>query len=54
MVLKSIIGIVAGALLGFLYYRFVGCSTGSCPITANPMSSSLYGAAIGFLVGMAI
>lgn len=41
---------LAGALLGFLYYKFIGCSTGACPITANPYTSTLY----GLLVGLAL
>ena len=48
--LKIIIGTVAGAVLGFAYYRFVGCSSGSCPITSNPWASIGYGAIMGFLV----
>ncbi len=30
------IGAGVGAGLGFLMYRFVGCRTGACPLTANP------------------
>ena len=37
-------------LLGFLYYKFIGCSSGSCPITSNPMNSTLYGAVMGMLI----
>lgn len=33
---------LGGALLGLGYYAFVGCSTGSCAITSNPLSSMLY------------
>ncbi|MBF0502505.1 MAG: YtxH domain-containing protein [Candidatus Riflebacteria bacterium] len=36
-----------GAVLGFLYYKFVGCPSGACPITANPYTSTLYGLLIG-------
>lgn len=39
--------IVFGALAGFLYYHFVGCVSGTCPITSNPYYSILYGALIG-------
>ena len=46
----TIAGIVSGALGGFLYWHFVGCSTGSCPITSSPINSSIRGAAMGGLV----
>ena len=48
---SPVIRIALGAVLGFLYYKFVGCATGSCPITRNPWTSTLYGAVIGGLVG---
>ena len=50
MVLKIIIGVAIGGALGFLYYKRVGCSTGTCPITSNPLSSTLYGAIVGALL----
>ena len=46
-----IVGGAIGGILGFLYYRFVGCSTGSCPLTSNPYTSTLYGIVIGALIG---
>jgi hypothetical protein len=45
----SIIGIVAGAIGGYLYYHFVGCASGTCAITSKPMNSTLYGAMMGGL-----
>lgn len=51
-ILKIGIGTLAGAALGFLYYRTIGCSTGSCPITSNPWSSTLYGAGFGLLISI--
>lgn len=45
-----VIGAVAGALGGYLYYIEVGCTSGSCAITSNPYLSMLWGAAIGYLV----
>ena len=42
---------VGGAILGFGYYKLVGCRSGSCPITSNPYASTFFGAVIGFLVG---
>jgi hypothetical protein len=48
--LRLVISIAIGAVGGFLYYRFVGCSSGACPITANPYISTIYGAIIGAVV----
>jgi len=45
-----IVGITAGLIGGFLYYWFVGCNSGTCPITSNPWISTLYGGVIGYLV----
>ena len=50
MILRIIIGIVVGGGLGFGLYKFVGCSTGTCPLTSNPVISTIYGAVIGGLV----
>jgi hypothetical protein len=36
MALRAVIGGVVGSGLGFLMYRFIGCRTGACPLTANP------------------
>jgi hypothetical protein len=43
--------LLGGAAVGFLYYRFVGCRSGSCAITSNPYISTLYGALLGLLLG---
>lgn len=50
MIVRVIIGIVIGGTAGYLYYRFVGCRSGSCPITSNPFSSILFGAIFGGLI----
>ena len=47
---RDLIGITLGAMAGFLYWKFVGCSNGTCMITSKPINSSLYGALMGFLV----
>ena len=45
-----ITGILAGGIGGFAYYHFVGCASGTCPITSNPYISILYGALMGYLI----
>ncbi|MBW2277949.1 MAG: hypothetical protein JRF63_10675 [Deltaproteobacteria bacterium] len=47
--LKAGLGATAGAALGFAYYTFVGCSTGGCAITSDPLVTSGYGAVLGGL-----
>ena len=45
----TLIGLLLGAAAGYLYYFYVGCASGSCSITSNPMNSTLYGAMMGGL-----
>jgi len=54
MWMKPIIGAAVGGLFGYGLYRFVGCSSGACPITANPWSSTLYGIVMGALFSGAL
>ena len=49
--LGMMVGGTIGGVLRFLYYRLVGCSTGACPLTRNPYVSTLYGIALGILIG---
>jgi hypothetical protein len=44
------LGIVIGALLGFVYWYYVGCFSGSCAITSSPVNSTIYGALLGILI----
>ena len=43
----TILGLIFGAIVGYLYYHFEGCSSGTCPITSKPLNSTLYGALMG-------
>ncbi len=54
MILRLIIGAVVGGGLGFAYFKFVGCSTGACPLTSNPFVSTIYGSAVGALLASSI
>jgi hypothetical protein len=51
-VINAAISILGGAALGYLYHRVVGCRSGACPITASPITSTLYGAAMGLLTSL--
>jgi hypothetical protein len=42
---------LAGAIGGFLYWKFIGCRTGTCPIKSVWYLSTLWGLALGYLAG---
>jgi hypothetical protein len=46
IIFRRILPILAGGLLGYTYYYFIGCTNG-CPIQSSPYLSTIYGAAIG-------
>lgn len=46
----AVLGTLAGAVGGYLYYHFIGCTSGTCPITSQPVNSTLYGAMMGWLL----
>jgi hypothetical protein len=47
---RPFLGVVIGGLAGFLYYHYIGCSSGSCAITSNPYKSIIFGGLFGFLM----
>lgn len=49
--LSLLIGVMLGLVAGYLYYRLVGCASGACAITSNPIVSTLYGGVLGGLIG---
>jgi hypothetical protein len=48
--LRPFIAFLVGSTAGFLYYHFVGCTSGHCAITGNPYLSTLWGGLLGFFV----
>ena len=48
--LRPFLFTVGGALVGLGYYYAVGCSTGSCPITLNPIITMIYMGVVGLLL----
>lgn len=49
-IIKRCIAIIIGMLIGFAYYWFIGCNTGTCIISGNPYISSIYGGVLSFLI----
>lgn len=47
--LLTLIGVAVGALAGYVYWKLVGCSSGTCAITSKPLNSTLYGMLLGGL-----
>jgi phage shock protein E len=47
---RTILGILLGAIFGYLYYYYVGCASGTCNITSKPLNSTLYSAVMGGLL----
>jgi Family of unknown function (DUF6132) len=45
-----LVGIVIGAIAGYLYWQQVGCTSGTCMITSKPVNSTIYGALMGALL----
>ncbi len=45
----GLIGVVLGAIGGYAYYYFIGCASGTCPLTSNPYISVVFGAVLGYL-----
>ena len=48
--LRPALFILGGGLVGLGYYYLLGCSTGSCAITASPLTSMAYMALVGWLL----
>lgn len=46
----TLIGILLGSIGGYLYYALIGCNSGTCAITSNPLMSTLYGGMMGGLI----
>ncbi|MBK5719592.1 hypothetical protein JGH11_01775 [Dysgonomonas sp. Marseille-P4677] len=45
-----LVGAISGGITGYLYWYFIGCSSGTCPITASPVNSIAWGVIMGGLL----
>jgi hypothetical protein len=43
-------GILAGGIAGWAFWYYIGCESGTCPITSNPYRSMAYGGLMGLLL----
>jgi phage shock protein E len=44
-----LLGASIGAIGGYAYYHYVGCTSGTCMITSKPVNSTVYFAVMGAL-----
>lgn len=45
---------LGGMLAGLGYYYAVGCASGACPITANPIRTMIYAGIMGWLLSVVL
>ncbi len=50
MIARIFLGILIGGSIGAVLGYFGKCSSGSCPLTANPYRGAVYGAVMGALI----
>lgn len=54
VVIQLVLGILIGGGLGALLGHLGKCSTGTCPLTANPWRGGFYGMIVGALLALAV
>lgn len=42
---------IIGAIGGYLYWKYIGCASGTCPIKSVWYLMTLWGTAMGYLLG---
>jgi len=50
MVIRILLGVLIGGAIGAVLGYFGKCSSGTCPLTANPYRGAIYGAVVGVLL----
>ena len=54
MVLKTLAGAAIGAVAGALLGYYGKCTSGACPLTANPWRGAFFGAVMGALIALSV
>lgn len=52
--LRLLIGISVGTVLGSLLGYFGKCTSGTCPLTSTPWRGAIYGAVMGALLALSL
>ena len=50
--MKILLGIIIGGVIGFAIGYFGKCASGVCPLTSNPLISTIIGALLGAMLMM--
>lgn len=50
--MRIFLGVVIGGAIGFGVGYFGRCTSGACPLTSNPVTSTIIGALIGAMISM--
>lgn len=50
--MRIFLGVVIGGAIGFGVGYFGRCISGACPLTSNPVTSTIIGALIGAMISM--
>ncbi len=45
-----IAGAIIGGIIGYLYWNYIGCSSGTCIITSKPINSTVYFGIMGAIL----
>ena len=53
-IIKLLLGVLIGGTIGAILGYFGKCSSGTCPLTANPLRGALYGAIVGVLLVLSL
>lgn len=48
--LRPILFTAGGAMAGLAYYYFIGCPSGTCPLTSHPLITMAYMGLVGWLL----
>ena len=48
--MRVVIGIIIGGAIGFSLGYFGKCTSGTCPLTSNPFTSTIIGALFGAMI----